>query len=114
SPLGKGLFHRAIGESGALLLGLRDDPVLSVNSQTLTLSEQGGVALAKTIGVRSLSELRAKTGEEILKAATPPGNPFGATFGATVDGWMLPESADRIFAGGRQNDVPILVGSNAN
>jgi para-nitrobenzyl esterase len=114
SPLGKGLFHRAIGESGALLLGLRNDPVLSVNSQTLTQSEQGGVALAKTIGVRSLGELRAKTGEEILKAATPPGNPLGATLGATVDGWVLPESADRIFAGGRHNDVPILVGSNAN
>jgi para-nitrobenzyl esterase len=80
----------------------------------LTQAEQGGVALAKTIGVRSFGELRAKTGEEILKAATPPGNPLGATFGATVDGWVLPESADRIFAGGRQNDVPILVGSNAN
>lgn len=114
SPLGKGLFHRAIGESGALLLGVRGDQLLSVNSQTLTQAEQGGVALTKTVGARSLAELRAKSGEEILKAATAPGNPLGATFGATVDGWVLPESADRIFVGGRQNDVPILIGSNAN
>lgn len=114
SPLGKGLFHRAIGESGALLLGLSTDAILSANAQTLTQAEQSGVALAKKIGVRSLSELRARTGDEILKAAADPGNPLGGNVGAAVDGWVLPERADRIFAAGRQNDVPILVGSNAN
>jgi para-nitrobenzyl esterase len=114
SPLGKGLFHRAIGESGALLVGLGSDPTLSSNSQTLAQAEQGGVALAKTLGVQSLSELRAKTGEEVLKAAQAPGNPLGASVGAAVDGWVLPERTDRIFAAGRQNDVPILVGSNDN
>jgi para-nitrobenzyl esterase len=114
SPLGKGLFHRAIGESGALLLGLRNDPILSLNSQPLSQAEQTGVKLAKTAGAATLSDLRAKSGDEILKAATAPGNPLGSSFGATVDGWVLPESADRIFAAGRQNDVPILVGSNAN
>jgi len=113
SPLGKGLFHRAIGESGALLLGL-NDAILSVNAQTLEQAEQGGVSLATRIGARSLIELRARTGEEILKAAADPGNPLGASVGATVDGWVVPQRADRIFAAGRQNDVPILVGSNAN
>jgi para-nitrobenzyl esterase len=114
SPLGRGLFHRAIGESGALLIGLGTEPTLSSNSRTLAQAEQGGVALGKTLGVGSLREMRAKTGEEILKAAAASGNALGGGFGATVDGWVVPERPDRIFAAGRHNDVPILVGSNAN
>ena len=114
SPLGKGLFQRAIGESGALLIGSRDEPTLALNSQALVQAEQRGAAFATVLGARSLSELRAKTAEEVMKAATLPGNPLNAGFGATVDGWVLPDSADRIFAAGRQNDVPTLIGSNAN
>jgi para-nitrobenzyl esterase len=114
SPLGKGLFHRAIGESGALLVGVGSEPALSANSRALAEAEQGGVALAKRLGVQTLSALRAKTGEEILKATAAPGNAAGAGFGATVDGWVVPERPDRIFEAGRQNDVPILVGSNDN
>ena len=34
SPLSKGLFHRAIGESGAVLVGLHDEQVLAVNART--------------------------------------------------------------------------------
>ena len=114
SPLAKGLFHRAIGESGALLLGLRNlEGLLAVNGQSLAEAEQTGVKVAQSAGARSLSELRAKPAAEILKAAVPPGNPLAAPFGATVDGWVLPDSVLRIFEAGRQNDVPILIGSNA-
>jgi para-nitrobenzyl esterase len=115
SPLGKGLFHRAIGESGALLVGLRKlEGLLAVNGQSLAEAEQTGLKLARSTGARSLEELRAKSASDILKAAVPPGNPLGVPFGATIDGWVLPESVLRIFQRGRQNDVPILIGSNAD
>src|SRR5262245_20249837 len=114
SPLAKGFFHRAIGESGALFLGLRNlEGLLAVNGQSLAEAEQTGVKVVQSMGARSVSELRAKSAAEILKSAVPPGNPLAAPFGATIDGWVLPDSVVRIFESGRQNDVPILIGSNA-
>jgi len=34
--------------------------------------------------------------------------------GPVVDGWFLPEDVYTIFANGKQNDVPLLIGSNAD
>ena len=31
-------------------------------------------------------------------------------YGPLVDGWLLPEDPTAIFAAGKQNDVPILIG----
>jgi para-nitrobenzyl esterase len=113
SPLGKGLFHRAIGQSGALLVGLQNLASLAIHGRSLAEAEKAGVSLARSTGARSLAQLRAKSAEDILRAATPRGNPLGTPFGATVDGWVLPDSVARIFASGGQNDVPVLIGSNA-
>jgi para-nitrobenzyl esterase len=35
-------------------------------------------------------------------------------YSAPVDGWVLPDTPYRLFAAGRQTDVPVLVGWNAN
>src|SRR6185295_10450008 len=66
SPLSKGLFRRAIGESGALFAGSRQ--VLSGQLRPLAEAEQAGVKFAQALGARSLSELRSKSADEILKA----------------------------------------------
>jgi len=98
SPQAKGLFQRAIAESGAWL-------GLSVNRmRTLAEAEQTGVKTADALGAHSLADLRAKSADEVLKA--------GRGGGPVIDGWFLPEDVGTIFAEGRQNDVPILVGSN--
>ncbi len=34
--------------------------------------------------------------------------------GATVDGWVFPDTIYNIFAAGRQHDVPVIIGSNAD
>jgi para-nitrobenzyl esterase len=52
--------------------------------------------------------LRAKPAEDLLKASGT------GEFTPNVDGWMLPTDVYTIFAQGKQNDVPILIGSNAN
>ncbi len=98
SPLAKGLFQRAIAESGAWL-GLSVNPM-----RTLAEAEQAGLKTAATLGAKSLAELRAKPAAELLKA--------GRGGGPVIDGWVLPEDVGKIFAEGKQNDVPILVGSN--
>ncbi|HVO96605.1 MAG TPA: carboxylesterase/lipase family protein [Bryobacteraceae bacterium] len=91
SPLAKGLFHRAIGESGGNF----------GNIAKLADLEKAGSNLDK-----SIASLRAKSAEDILKITTP--------FSLNVDGWFLPTNPRAIFEEGRQNDVPILIGSNAD
>jgi para-nitrobenzyl esterase len=94
SPLAKGLFQRAIGESGGQFARV----------QKLADAEQAGLRVAKSVGADSLAALRAKPVDELLKAQP------GAS--AVVDGWLLPDDVNTIFAGGKQNDVPTLIGSN--
>jgi para-nitrobenzyl esterase len=98
SPLAKGLFQRASGESGAWM-GLSVGPL-----RPLFDAEQAGAKMAEEMHASSLAELRAKPADELLKA--------GRGGGPVVDGWLLPEDPAKIFAEGKQNDVPLIVGSN--
>jgi para-nitrobenzyl esterase len=98
SPRAKGLFQRAVGESGAWM-GLSLTP-----TRTLAEAEQAGVKIAEALHAQSLVELRAKPAEDLLKA--------GRAGGPVMDGWFLPEDVGAIFAGHKQNDVPLLAGSN--
>ncbi len=96
SPLAKGLFHRAIAESGS-----------SVGRRTKALSdsENDGLKWAETKGATSLKELRAKPAAELMG---------GARFTPVVDGWFLPAQPSAIFAQGKQNDVPTMTGLTAD
>jgi para-nitrobenzyl esterase len=98
SPLAKGLFHRAIGESSSW----NTSTIGKIG--TLADAEQAGLKYANGVGAKSLAELRAKSAAEILKG--------GRGVGPIVDGWSIPEDPGMIFAQGKQNDVPVLVGSN--
>ncbi len=98
SPRTKGLFQRAIAESGAWI-------GLSVgHTMTLAEAEQAGVKTAETLGAPTLADLRAKPAADVLKG--------GRGGGPIVDGYFLPEDVGKVFAEGKQNDVPVLLGSN--
>jgi para-nitrobenzyl esterase len=100
SPLAKGLFQRAIGESGADL-----GPIA-----TLAQGERDGEKMAAAAGVTQqlLKTLRAMPAQDLLKAIDP------GDASEIVDGWVLPKDSHTIFAAGKQNDVPLIVGNNAN
>jgi para-nitrobenzyl esterase len=98
SPRAKGLFQRAVGESGAWM-GISLTP-----TRTLTEAEQAGAKMAEEMHAENLEELRAKPAEDLLKG--------GRGGGPVVDGWFLPEDVGTVFAQGKQNDVPLLGGSN--
>ena len=98
SPLAKGLFVRAIAQSGPGLLGRN---ALGANS-TLSEREAAGLKYAESKGARSLAELRA------LPAATfftPTGGRGGtpAPNGVVRDGWVLTDTAPA-------QQVPLMVG----
>jgi para-nitrobenzyl esterase len=97
-PQAKGLFVRALGESSAW------STVKVAPLSTLADAERDGVKLADGAGAKSLAELRAKPAEAILKA--------GRGLGPVVDGWLIPEDPGKVFAAGKQIQVPVLTGSN--
>ena len=97
SPLAKGLFHRAIAQSGS--------GIGRSTSRPLKDAEQDGVRFAASKGAKSLAELRAKSWRE-LETST--------RFGVTVDGWYLPMDVDETIAAGKQNDVPTITGMVAD
>ena len=104
SPLAKGLFQRAIGESG----GTFEPAKISSAGAGFYLSgaENDGAKAVASLGAKSVSELRAMPADKLNDA-------IGGSHWI-VDGYVLPTEPYRIFESGRQNDVPLLVGTNAD
>jgi para-nitrobenzyl esterase len=105
SPMAKGLFHRAVIESGPGGLASFGVGTSRALARTRAEAEKDGVALAERLGAHTLAELRA------LPAAKLVG---GGRFGGVVDGRFLVENPAETFASGRQNDVPTITGLNAD
>ncbi|MBW3629602.1 MAG: carboxylesterase family protein, partial [Gemmatimonadetes bacterium] len=103
SPMARGLFAGAIGESGAFL-----GQTLATAPRATT--EQNGVTFGNAVGARSLAALRALSAIELLDASQRQGLP---RFGANVDGQFFTESPLETYTAGRQARVPLLAGWNS-
>lgn len=115
SPLARGLFRRAIMESGDCQAALTEDIHTAMPYAGLADTGEGtGKRLVAKLGVGdgpdALRRLRAIPIGTILKATSGDQT---LHFGAIVDGWVVPDQPARIFGSGRQARVPILAGSNA-
>lgn len=111
SPLARGLFHRAIGQSGGSFGPLT---YLKEDHDGRLSAEKIGAAFARAAGTDSIRALRELSAEKIVEVFndTAEGRRFRSQ--PNVDGWALPDEIRNIFAQGKQNDVPVIVGSNAN
>jgi para-nitrobenzyl esterase len=105
SPTTKGLFHKAIGESGGAFnsSGLPFDPMAM-------RAEKDSKLATSTLGVSTLAELRAVPADKLLTSFFKPGGGFD--FPPDIDGYFLPQPLSDIFAAGKQNDVPLMAGWN--
>jgi para-nitrobenzyl esterase len=106
SPLAKGLFAHAIGESGGAFASR------SLTFPPLEVAEkQDEDYFHSVVSDSSLAAMRAASTDEILKLATgsAPGKP---RFGPDVDGYFLPDSIAAIYAAGKQAHVPLIAGWN--
>jgi len=103
SPLARGLFHRAIGESGSVFD--TEDPFHS-----LSRAEGDGVKFAQAaFGTTSLEALRKLPAEQVLAAALQLPREY---FAPDVDGWLLPADGLSLYTAGQQSHVPLLAGWN--
>ena len=102
SPRAKGLFQRAIGESGGLF-----EPLQLAPKFLLANAERDGEKYAASLGAASLQQLR------LLPANLLTGNAGGICH-PVIEPYVLPVSPYEAFTSGQQNDVPLLIGSNAD
>jgi para-nitrobenzyl esterase len=102
SPLAKGLFQRAIAESGGLF-----EPFQLAPKYLLANAELEGEKYTVSLGATSLQQLRQ------LPAARLTGNADG-TVHPVIEPYVLPALPYETFASGQQNDVPLPLGSNAD
>ncbi|MEA3159222.1 MAG: para-nitrobenzyl esterase [Gammaproteobacteria bacterium] len=102
SPLAKGLFERAIGESGGAV------PFPSM-AELAALDAQ---FVESKLSATTLEQLRALPADKLLDVSMTEGGQGGISFGPDVDGYFLPRSLSEIYTMGQQNDVPLLAGWN--
>jgi para-nitrobenzyl esterase len=123
SPMAKGLFHKAIAQSG----GSRDsvltarplrednvDPNYPVSAETI------GKTFAKSMGIEgtdaaALAKLRSLSADEVLRGAAVPAGatappPIETT--PVLDGKLVTETAETAYKAKRQPRVPFMAGSN--
>ena len=122
-PSAKGLFQKAISESGGgrdgVLTGRpisKDgvDPNYPVSAETI------GVNFAKRYGIEgtdaaALAKLRALTVAQIVDGGQETAGPGGPpTYsGPILDGKLVVETAQSAYEAGREAKVPLIIGSNS-
>lgn len=117
TPLAEGLFHRAIGESGGCFGPHRRLADEGPTADTRASGHELGVRFARALGVEgegsaAARALRALSPEELIAGqAEASADVFEV---GLVDGRTFPDQMYNLFAEGRHNDVPVLVGSNAD
>ena len=104
SPEARGLFDRAISQSGYMI----STPELRSSRYGDFPAETVGMYVQTQLGRANLAELRTMDAQELTVAAAAAGYaPFG-----TIDGEILPEQLVTIFDRGEQAPVPLLAGFN--
>jgi para-nitrobenzyl esterase len=102
APSARGLFHKAIGESGAPF-----SDVLAM--ERLAVRGRRDQEWVEALGARSLADLRAMPTDKLVEAAEKKGVGW---FSPVIDGRLLTEGVPETYAAGRQAHVPLLAGWN--
>jgi len=115
SPLAKGLFHKAICESGT---PTTDIFMPRPMKETEALGEKVFAKLGVDKAADPLAAARALPWEKIIEADSAlaaEGGGSQAIWGywdISLDGWFMPDSPLNIFQVGKQNAVPFIMGGN--
>jgi para-nitrobenzyl esterase len=111
APQAKGLFHKAICQSGSV----PSNPFECDNGSWINAMEKGQ-ALMDTIGVSSLDELRAVPASNVVAAAEYLLDNYWLHFGPIMDGQLVRSDFRTLFEGDEflVSEVPLLTGVTGN
>lgn len=118
SPLAKGLFHKAISESGTPVIAQYFFPD---SYGPLYEAYQTGEKFEAAIGCdgeeNPLACMRNKTGEELTKACDIHPEVYYIDkfpFPPVFDGWVIPAEPVSLYRNGKIAKVPLIIGTNKN
>lgn len=124
TPLSRGLFQKAIGQSGGCFNKhpTLDDPLENPEQTQGELAGGGhaaGVVMAQTLGAagegtEAIEELREMDSRVFIHGSIQPSElslPWRSIY---VDGYMFPDQMGNLLGGDGGNPVPVLVGSNTD
>jgi para-nitrobenzyl esterase len=107
SPKSKGLFQRAIIESG---------PCDTLATEANATAQ--GAGISKTLGCEGtgvLACMRGKSAEDVMNAVPmETGGGFRLSFAPVLDGYNLPDVPSKLLKAGSFEKVPTILGSNAD
>jgi para-nitrobenzyl esterase len=113
SPAAKGLFHRAISESGGSFAPPRYTNEGGQSVPPLRVAEAAGEKFLTKLGTADIAAARALPAEKV-QAAQGPGLAATDAFWPVFDGDVLPGDQYELYSAGRFNDTPVLIGTNSD
>jgi len=102
SPRAKGLFHRAIGQSGGVF-----EPLQIAPQYLLVNAERDGKEYVSSLRADSIAALRKRPAAELLEGTA------NSVSHPVIEPYVLPTGPYDALVAGSYNNVPILVGFNA-
>jgi para-nitrobenzyl esterase len=104
APAARGLFHKAIPQSGACHTGAPRER-----------ANRNAERIMSKLGASGADAIRALTPEQLLKgtllATGMPDPEFGMAYQPVIDGSVMPKAAIEMVTEGASSDVAIMVGS---
>jgi para-nitrobenzyl esterase len=110
SPYAKGLFQRAISESGGNFGLPRTANEAGATAPTLSVAETDGQRFLRALGVADIAAARAVPADKLLAASGTAMVRFWPVF----DGDVIPGDQYKVYQATKFNDTPILVGTNSD
>ena len=111
SPAAKGLFHKAISESGGSFAPSRRAQEGGMNVPTLAAAESMGQQFVTKLGASNIAAARTLPADKV-QAGQGPG--LGGGFWPVDDGDVLPGDQYVLYSQGHFNDTPVLIGTNSD
>ena len=105
APAARGLFHKAIPQSGACHTGAARER-----------ANRNAERIMSKLGASSADAMRALTPEQLLKGTLMPDGKtpdpeFGMAYQPVIDGTMMPRASIEMVTDGASSDIAIMVGS---
>ncbi len=108
SPQAQGLFQGAISQSGGSFGPPRRSRTFpGENMKRLEDAERDGVAYQTRLGASSIAQMRKLSPDKIVSRGFDISWPV-------IDGWVIPDDQYKLYAGGKYNDVAVLIGYNSD
>jgi para-nitrobenzyl esterase len=105
SPLAKGLYAKMVALSGGY------HGVAAPHLETLAETEAKGIKLQQAMKARDVEQMRTIPADQIT--VTAANNKIVFT-GPNIDGYVIPDHPQKVYAAGQQTDVPLLLASVGN